>query len=363
MKYKIEFLYIFKALFLILTGTFLGTLILSGIYKDYKVLMIHPLFQIFGILSFVLGVAIFLLPRIKPFTFKLGYISFIFLDIALFLAFFGQFFGFFILSFEIPLIIFSIIVFYNFLKFSLIKSNFREADPFFILSGFSLIGFSLFFLTNKTQVYNSNSILFLLGFVGSLIYAIETRMVAVRQTINYKRITNITVFFQTISIVLFLLNIFMEAPNYSIIFFLISAISAIISLRIFEKSRPLTMHKLSKYERKMIYYNQATLIISYVWLTVSLTLFSFNIIHYDSLIHGVSLGFIGNTILAFAPIFLPTILNKGNMLKVISFKIVVIYNIGVILRFIKELIDFNHLISLSGLILIASILIFIMKLQ
>ncbi len=226
-----------------------------------------------------------------------------------------------------------------------------------------MIGFSLFFLTNKTQVYNSNSILFLLGFVGSLIYAIETRMVAVRQTINYKRITNITVFFQTISIVLFLLNIFMEAPNYSIIFFLISAISAIISLRIFEKSRPLTMHKLSKYERKMIYYNQATLIISYVWLTVSLTLFSFNIIHYDSLIHGVSLGFIGNTILAFAPIFLPTILNKGNMLKVISFKIVVIYNIGVILRFIKELIDFNHLISLSGLILIASILIFIMKLQ
>jgi hypothetical protein len=75
----------------------------------------------------------------------------------------------------------------------------------------------------------------------------------------------------------------------------------------------------------------------------------------------ISLGFIGNTILAFAPIFLPFILRKGRMQKAISFLILPIFNSGVILRAAIDLLNFSYWVSLSGFLIIATILIMVVK--
>jgi hypothetical protein len=65
--------------------------------------------------------------------------------------------------------------------------------------------------------------------------------------------------------------------------------------------------------------------------------------------------------ITFAPIFLPFILRKRRMQKAISFLILPIFNSGVILRATIGLLNFSHWASLSGFLIIATILIIVVK--
>lgn len=367
MSTKLSFLYLLMALALLIIGTILGLLAIINYPSLITYITIHPIFQILGLTYFVTGVAIILLPYFKSLKFQyvsLALIMFILLTFSFIFAILNYFFHETILLFRISITIFSLIVLYYFLRFSLIKANFPEADPFFIISAFSLfLSASLTWLLGELTFFDLRFLLFfLLGFIGSLIYAVETRMVAVRQTVNYKKITYLGAFSQSFSLIFLFLSLrFYEVLYISILLFFISAILISISLRIFETKKPLTIHKLSKNEKRIIYYNQICLIISYIWLFLGFLLFIFNLISYDVFVHMISLGFIGNTILAFAPIFLPFILRKGRMQKAISFLILPIFNSGVILRAAIDLLNFSHWVSLSGFLIIATILIMVVK--
>jgi hypothetical protein len=367
MSTKLRFSYLIAALILIVIGTILGVLAILYFYSSPTIyIVLHPIFQILGLAYFVIGVAIVLLPYFKSKKFEqisLALVLFTLLVFSFIFAILSILFQNASLIFRVSMTLLSLFVLFYFFRFSLIKTNFPEADPLFIISAFSLLlSASLTWILGDHVFFDLRFLLlFLLGFIGSLIYAVETRMVAVRQTVNYKRITYLVAISQSISIIFLLLSLrFQEVFHISILLFFISAILATISLRIFEK-KPLTIHKLSKNEKRIIYYNQICLIISYIWLFLGFLLFILNEVSYDVFIHIISLGFIGNTIITFAPIFLPFILRKGSMQKAINFLIIPIYNAGVILRASIDLLNFSHFSALAGILIILSILIMVIR--
>lgn len=368
MSIKLRFAYLIAALILVVIGTILGILAILYFYSSPAIyIILHPIFQILGLSYFVIGVAIVLLPYFKSKKFEqinFASVLFIILVFSFTFAILSIFFQNAILIFRASITLLSFILFFYFLRFSLIKTNFPEADPFFIISAFSLLLYaSLTWLLDNLVFFDLRFLLFfLLGFIGSLIYAVETRMVAVRQTVNYKKITYTVAILQSFSLIFLSLSLIFQVALYiSVLLFFISAILMAISLRIFETKKPLTIHKLSKNEKRIIYYNQICLIISYIWLFLGFLLFILNQISYDVFIHIISLGFIENTIMAFAPIFLPFILRKGSMQKVINFLIIPIYNTGVILRVSINLLNFSHFSALAGILIIVSILIVVIK--
>jgi hypothetical protein len=368
MSTKLRFSYLIAALILIVIGTILGVLAILYFYSSPTIyIVLHPIFQILGLAYFVIGVAIVLLPYFKSKKFEqisLALVLFTLLVFSFIFAILSILFQNASLIFRASMTLLSLFVLFYFFRFSLIKTNFPEADPLFLISAFSLLlSASLTWILGDHVFFDLRFLLlFLLGFIGSLIYAVETRMVAVRQTVNYKRITYLVAISQSISIIFLLLSLrFQEAFHISILLFFISVILATISLRIFETKRPLTIHKLSKNEKRIIYYNQICLIISYIWLFLGFLLFILNEISYDVFIHIISLGFIGNTIITFAPIFLPFILRKGSMQKAINFLIIPIYNAGVILRASIDLLNFSHFSALAGILIILSILIMVIR--
>jgi len=367
MSIKLRFAYLIAALILIVIGTILGILAILYFYSSPAIyIILHPIFQILGLSYFVIGVAIVLLPYFKSKKFEqisFASVLFIILVFSFTFAILSIFFQNAILIFRASITLLSFILFFYFLRFSLIKTNFPESDPFFIISAFSLLLYaSLTWLLDNIVFLDLRFLLFfLLGFIGSLIYAVETRMVAVRQTVNYKKLHILLQFHNLFLNFLSLSLIFQGALYISVLLFFISAILMAISLRIFETKKPLTVHKLSKNEKRIIYYNQICLIISYIWLFLGFLLFILNQISYDVFIHIISLGFIGNTIMAFAPIFLPFILRKGSMQKVINFLIIPIYNTGVILRVSINLLNFSHFSALAGILIIVSILVMVIK--
>ncbi|HLI45928.1 MAG TPA: hypothetical protein VKU94_01900 [Geobacterales bacterium] len=133
------------------------------------------------------------------------------------------------------------------------------------------------------------------------------------------------------------------------------------SLRIFESKRPLTIHKFGPREKKLVYYNQGAMIVSYIWIILGLLFFVSNIINIDMFIHSVSLGFIGNTIFAFAPIFVSNLFSKTDPLKSMRFEALVIYNIGVLLRVIGSYYAFPIWSLLSGLLILIAIFILVFR--
>jgi len=377
---EIDKIFLIISFIILLIGIGSGTLIL---FKNFKFSLpltylyyLHPLFQIFFFISFVNGVALSILPKFKglnffaKFSLKL-FLTFLMFIISLILFIITVLYYYLIYIANVLLFIFSIIIFYYFLKVSLIKANFPEADPLFILSGISLVLSSLILIMNPILNYENYNLyfitMFFLGFIGSMIYGVEIRMVAIRQTINYKSITHIGNAFQTLAIITVLISYFLKSKSILIISYLLlflSSIFLVISLRIFEFKRPLTIHKLTISEKRIIYYNQTSLIISYLWLFSYFILFILynNMISKEMFIHILSLGYVGNTIIGFFPFFIPFILFKKSPQKVISFIVLITYNIGAFLRILSSFYDFPSWSFLSGIIIFIVIFILVSKL-
>jgi len=135
MSIKIRFFYLFAALILIVIGTILGILAILYFYSSPAIyIILHPIFQILGLSYFVIGVAIVLLPYFKSKKFEqisFASVLFIILVFSFTFAILSIFFQNAILIFRASITLLSLILFFYFLRFSLIKTNFPEADPFF----------------------------------------------------------------------------------------------------------------------------------------------------------------------------------------------------------------------------------------
>jgi len=356
--------YLYKAFFILLIGTILGIFIILKIGDLTLLLYLHPYFQIYSLMYFVLGIALYMLPRFKSSISNLSMITLAILLLlnASFIIFLIAYFNTFLIEIaSFILLISSFLVVYYFAKFAMIKANFPEADGFFLLSSISYSLFVLAFLIHRAFDIKA-MFFFFLGFLGSLIYAVEVRMVAIRQTINYRSLTIISFILQLFSLLLLFFSfIYYQLFYFSVISFLITFIIMSFSLRIFETSRPLTIHKLSSKEKRLIYYNQSGMIISYLWLFLTLLLYIWKFINFDMLLHGISLGFVGNTIFSYAPIFVSYLFTKKNPIKSMSFENLFLFNLGVFLRIIGSYYGFPIWSSISGLLIIVSMAILVFK--
>src|SRR5579885_3398907 len=202
---RITILFVSTAIISSLIGSFFGTLwmfYLSSNSKFSSLILSHPYFQMFGFLAeFVMGVAYSLLPRFagKPLSnLYLAYLNYFLITSALLLSVVSILFdGQSKLYFSSLLLASSAIFTYQtFSTTKQIKSAFPEANLLFNVSSSSLLTFALlYFLSNFSINFDPFSeqslLLFLLGFVGSIIYAVEIRSVAFRQANYGKRLTTI----------------------------------------------------------------------------------------------------------------------------------------------------------------------------
>jgi hypothetical protein len=338
---------------------------------NLSIFVSHPYLQIFGFLSeFVMGVAYSVLPLFKSKELpskKAAYASYFTMTTANLLilsAVLSQ------VSYDATYLfdISSLLVLASSIIFAL--ETFRtlgrpskflgEAEPFMFLSALSFVLISIIFLAQEIGIFVSSDLfslgflyLSLLGFVGSMIYGVQLRTVAFRTTNYRKELARILPVFQGLSVGFAFAASFLNFNLLDIfdsLFFLAAAILFVISIRVLERTRarlPLGSavgvgSGISIRNRIFTYSNICT-ISSSLWLLFSCLLgvfwmlpgFSSTSISFlirDSFIHSLAIGFIGSTVISYAPVLLPGVLSRKAPSENLSLWPIILLDAGIILR-------------------------------
>lgn len=302
----------------------------------------HPFFQIFGFLVlFITGVAVVLIPTFRGHTPKTGNMDYIFLGIMVIfqvLAYIGLYTSsdprVFLSSASVLLLLYSIRYLY------LIAVHVREgqrkadiADSFVLLSCVSLMLTSILMMIDTISsrfAFNLGLLyIVLVGYVGSIIFGVSLRVTPSLSSIGHKLMIKITFYSILIGVVLaFALDTSNLGGYYYVpgVLFLIAGLSIISAYSFYfvrsqrgQRSQP----KRRFLEMGIVAYSKLAIGISLLWLVVGLVLglisgtdpnsFYIRI----SFIHALSIGFVGSTIMGYAPLLLPGIISEKSPRTVI----------------------------------------------
>lgn len=364
---KLTLLFIASSGLFALIGTFLGTFMLAAlsgvpISLGLALFSAHPFLQIYGFIGeFVIGVAYSLLPRFKigriP-SLGLGYATFSLLTSANILFLLSAALATYsaVFSSVVSLLILSGSVAFAVQVISLAsrpRGGFPETNSLIMLSSISLVLISFALLLGEVGLVHADEfsaqmiLLALLGFAGSMIYSVEIRSVSFRQCDYRKDLARLTSFFQSFAIGLTFLSIFPMFSFLSIIgatLFLAGSLCVILAIRIFEFSRPLMYRPaMTKMHFSILRYNEVGILSGSIWLLfgtiLGIVLIGTNTTLFfirDSFIHSIAIGFVGSTIIVFAPMLLPGLIGKRAPVSGLSYGPIALLNSGILLRIMGD---------------------------
>ena len=366
---------------------FIRLLMLSGYIPNYNIYFFeHPNLQIFGFLVlFVSGVASVLVPTFRGNTPSTGNLDFTFLvilvvfQVLVLLSSLPTSFSIeFTLSAFVLLFLYSIR--YLYLVWDGISKGSRkidDGDSYMVLSALSLM-LTTFLLTIDQLIGLQEFTypllyLVLLGFVGSVIMGVMIKTSPSSPSLWRKKLLDISL---AISFIAVIIDFIM--PAFSIIgyeflapwIFLIGAFPfALAQLILFiktEKSgRSVTI--ISIFKKSTVNFTRFAAFLSYLWLIFGLilgVLYSSGGLLYGikiAFIHAISIGFIGSTIMGYAPLLLPGIISaRSPRTEVFSFSLYLL-NLGTLLMVIAFIIyaygiSIGVLFTLGGIFIIAGII-------
>src|SRR5487761_101331 len=387
---RLTILLISTAIIFAFIGSTLGAFALahiSGVPTDLGLgfFPAHPYLQIYGFIAeFIVGVAYSLLPRFKAAhvsNIGLGYFVYVLLTSgnALFLSSpvltsYTQ-----IAETLAPLLILISSVIFVYQVNSLASrpiGGFPETNLLMRLSSVSLVLISASLVLDQTSLLNADPFspemifLSLIGFAGSMIYAVEIRSVSFRQCNYRKGLAQACGLLQTAAIAITFLAILSPALAWAgAVLFLGAALAAVLSTRIFELAHPLRYRPaMTKMHFTIVRYNEACILSGSVWLLfgcavgIAMTMLDTNgFFIRDSFIHSIGIGFVGSTITCFAPMLLPGLLGKKAPASGLSFWPILLLDTGILVRVAG---DFETLIvpnppiweSLSGPLILAAMI-------
>ena len=368
---RLTLLFIASSGLFAVVGTILGTFMLaalSGVPIGFGLTLFsaHPYLQIYGfIVEFVVGVVYSLLPRFKvgrvP-SLGLAYTTYLLLTSANILFLVSAALSPYSVIFgpTAALLILAGSAAFASQVFSLAlrpRGGFPETNPLIMLSSLSLVLLSLALLLEEvglitTEEFSPQMIfLALLGFAGSMIFSVEIRSVSFRQSDYRKRMARLTSAFQACAVAVIFLSILLPLSFLAIAgatLFLIGSLSMIFTIKIFEFSRPLMYRPaMTRMHFSILRYNEVGILSGSVWLLFGIILgiafiatnSSIFFIR-DSFIHSIAIGFIGSTIIVFAPMLLPGLLGKRAPVSGLSYGPIALLNAGIILRVVGDSVTF-----------------------
>jgi len=373
----------------------------------------HPYLQIFGFLSeFVMGVSYSVLPLFNSKELpskKAAYASYLTITTANLLILSaalsqGSHVAPYLFEISSLLILASSIIFAleTFRTLGRPSKFLGEAEPFMFLSAVSYVLISIIFLAQETPLQETGILvssdlfspgflyLSLLGFVGSMIYGVQLRTVAFRMTNYRKDFARILPAFQGLSIGFAFAASFLNLNLLGVFasfFFLAASTLFVISIRVFERTRtrlPIgsaiggesgisIRNKIFTYSnictRSSSLWLLFSCLLGVLWMLLGVGSTNFSFLIRDSFIHSLAIGFIGSTIISYAPVLLPGVLSRKAPSENLSFWPIILLNASIILR------DAGNLYSsamnsslpiweaLSGILIIAAMVLFMKSLH
>ncbi len=354
----------------------------------------HPYLQIYGFIAlFVMGVDYSLLPRFKvgrlP-SVAFGYAAYALVSLAN---------VFFLLYSVLPasfpyvtagafLMLAGSVVFLSQVVILVLRPSggFPEANPLIMLSSVSLVVLSLLLGAGSSGfpipggTFSPQMVyLALVGFAGSMIYAVEIRSVSFRQCNYRKWAANLCWALQGLGIGAIFVGVVAANALASLagaILLLGATLSELASIKILELAHPLMYRPaMTKMHFRIMRYNEVCILLASGWLLVGSVLGiawigtgSGVFLVKDSFIHSVAIGFVGSTITCFAPMLLPGLLGHKGPVTGLSFGPIAVLNVGVLIRVVG---DFQTLTtssppvweSLSGPFILAAMVWFLVMIR
>ncbi len=314
---------------LVFVGTIFGILwLLSlwGIGMYPKIIFLHADIQIFGFLAlFIAGVSFLLIPRFKNKRFR--HVRLAFAAVVLIIS--GN--ATWLLDNGLVLVG-NFLVLLGSLIFTIItvetlgkpRGVLKEAEPFLFLSPISLTA-TLFIKLYNTAVQSLYWIsgflnLAILGFPISMIYGVMVRTLHFRIGVIFRRKAALMAFVTHLAAVILSIyeTLLGNVKSFSSsLLFLIAGITLCISIDAFKRiTSDGLFNRMVERDRERYLYFSKVFIIAFVWLLAGLF---FNVMYNsgvfarfsfrDAAIHSLTIGFIGNTIMAYSPIILPPLIS------------------------------------------------------
>jgi len=355
----------------------------------------HPYLQIYGFIAqFVIGVDYSLLPR-----FKVGRLPAVFFGYAVYALTTAANVLFLLNSVFIQaafpydelgaiLMLAGSLVFLSQVVALVVRptGGFPEANPLIILSSVSLVLISFLLLFEGTGYSNDGDVfspqlvyLALVGFAGSMIYAVEIRSVSFRQCDYRKRTVRLCSILQGLGIAGIFIGVVagsMPASLLGAVLLLGAAVSQLVAIKALELTHPLMYRPaMTKMHFRIMRYNEVCILLAAAWLlfgsTLGIAWLGLGIGTFfvkDSFIHAIAIGFVGSTITCFAPMLLPGLLGHKGPATGLSFGPIAVLNVGVLVRILG---NFQTLAlqsppaweSLSGALIIAAMVWFLVMLR
>ena len=342
---------------------FLGQLSGLPIEAGASLFPSHPFLQIYGFIAlFVMGVDYSLLPR-----FKVGRLPSLILGYAAY-ASITTANVFFLLYSILPLGSFQYVtagallmlagsaIFLSQVVILVTRPSggFPEANPLIMLSSISLVMISLLLVIGSVGyplpggTFSPQMVyLALVGFAGSMIYAVEIRSVSFRQCNYRKQVANLCWVLQGLGIGGMFTGVVTRSGLLSLlgaVLLLGAALSQLVSIKILELAHPLMYRPaMTRMHFRIMRYNEVCMLLASGWLVfgslmgmVWLATGTGTFFVKDSFIHAIAIGFVGSTITCFAPMLLPGLLGHKGPVTGLSFGPIVILNAGVLVRIVGD---------------------------
>lgn len=360
LRRKVLLYYVIVATLLATVGTIMGLVelfIFSGYVNQFHFgFFDHPFLEVYGFLVlFVSGVAVVLVPTFRGHTPNTGYVDYLFLLVMV------LFQVFIIIAMSIQSVerIFmyaafaSILVYsirYVFLVWQGTTVGARKIDLgdfFLVLSGAALLLSSIMFLNNfqyDAHIFTLPMVFILLvGFVGSVILGVMIKTSPLSSSKLRQSLLRVSMIFALIAVLAdFIIAVFnLHDYNYvaGILFLIEMGCFALAQLVLAIRSKgsvgKVTLS--SAFSMKIIGFSRLSAAISYFWIVAGVlfgiaygidgNLYYFKI----ASIHSIGLGFIGSTIMGYAPLLLPGIISeKAPRVRIKPISLYV-FNIGTLL--------------------------------
>ncbi len=314
----------------------------------------HPYLQLYGfVYLFIMGVSYNLIPRFKNKTISPKYAAY--LALALFIAGLAVSIVLRLLGHLLLLVagILHLLIIANLVRKP--KGYLAITEYYFLVSAFFL-PFSLAIMVMKEAQGSlgfSLEILHLslLGFPALMIFGVELRTIHFRLAKLRKVESSVALIFLVLANVLSGLSSVVAYGSLTMISFVFSLIAGLLflrSLQIFENLPAVIASRMTERDKKRYVYFTRSIRFASLWLIAGIAAglmtatslvylqkvpFAFR----DSFIHSLSVGFLGSTIVGYAPILLPSILSGHAPYKRLNLLPLYLLSVGNLIRMIGSI--------------------------
>jgi hypothetical protein len=387
LRRKVLLYYVIVATLLATIGTIMGLIelfVFSGYISQFQFgFFDHPFLQIYGFLIiFVSGVAVVLVPTFRGHTPDTGYLDYLFLIVMVLFQVFvvaamliSNSEHIFMYAAFACVLVYSIR--YNFLVWEGTNVGARKIDLgdfFLVLSGAALLLSSIIFLNNflvSPHIFTLPMIyILLIGFAGSVIIGVMIKTSPSSPSKLRRSLIRISMLFALVSVLVdFFIAVFgLASFDFMVgILFLIeigcfALAQLVLAIKSVGSGEKIKLR--SAFSMKIISFSRMSAAISYFWITAGIIFgISYSLDHslyYLKIasIHSIGLGFIGSTIMGYAPLLLPGIISERTPRLRINPTSFYFFNIGTVLM-VSAFAMAAYAIQLSALFISSGILIVI----